>query len=60
MKMKRIIRIGALFVLAGCAHHADPFVQGNIRIVPPVQIDPTIATYNEAGRNKRIEQELCI
>lgn len=47
--MKRLFIIVAVLGLAGCTHPDEPFVQGEVRIVPPVQIDTVVARCNDGG-----------
>lgn len=52
--MKPLLSTAAIAICFGCAHAEDPFVQGGIRIVPPVTREghgdiERIAVFNDGG-----------
>jgi hypothetical protein len=46
--MKALLAIGVLGLCAGCARSDGPFVQGTIRIVPPVALED-LASFHDGG-----------
>ena len=51
--MKAILAIPAMALLVSCAHTPNDFVQGSIRITPPISIDRIPPGYAEDGGSSR-------